>query len=322
MSFLGNKIKKVIKCSLDKCGYCICSNKYKNQIVALEEDKQVIEEKPKRLFDMPPILLVAMPKSAGKYIRTKLVKNLCIEDSIVDNSEFPLSMLQTTFLEYFCKGNAVAHTHINMSTINGLGICKAVDRFVLHIRDPRNAIISMLHHLDYRNEHIDDNRAHIAFFSQAWPYFGEKYTSLSFDKKFDLFFEFFYMELLNWMDEWFQVLELDFSQPRSDIYTLSSRKIVENCKKYSCMETIETPVLLTTHEDLVANGERHFFEKLLVFYGIPREAWAGEDLVKDMSVHFRSGKTNTWKEELSPEQQNRLTKALPQDWCKFFGWEC
>lgn len=321
MSFLGKKIKKVIKYSLDKCGYCICSNKYKNQIVALE-DKQLNEAEPKkRPFDIPPILLVAMPKSAGKYIRTKLSQNLGITDCIVDNSEFPQSMLQLTFLESFCKGNSVAHTHLNMNTINGLGVCKAVNRFIFNIRDPRNSVISILHFFDYCNEHIDENKLHIDLFSQTSLYLSEPYTSLSFDKKFDILFNFYYVELLDWMRKWFNALAINFSESRKDIYTLSTKKIVENSKKYSYIEAIEIPVLLTTHEDLVEMGEQAFFEKLLNFYAIPRSAWAGADLVKDMRVHFRSGKTNSWKEELSLEQQKRLTKALPQEWCNFFGWE-
>ncbi len=267
------------------------------------------------------IMIIAAPKSGGTYVRSELEKNLNLEYIRVTDGIFPKSPFKLDKLEQFYLNNSITHTHSNADELNILTIFKTVERFIFHVRDPRNILVSWIHHFDNCNlpQHAQSHICHLHLITQYFPYFGEKYTSLSFDQKFSVCYDFFYKELLSWLQEWFLALNIDFSKDRNKFYSLQSKDYAKN--KYALIEDIQTDVLLTTHEDLLSQGSSIFFDNILEFFSIPKSYWRNIVIQKNMSVNFRTGKINSWKEELSLEQQNKLTNLIPKEWFDFFKWK-
>ena len=90
-------------------------------------------------------------------------------------------------------------------------------------------------------------------------------------------------------------------------------------KSYYYNET-KIEALLTTHEDLVKEGEDKIFNNILDFYNIPYELFIKKSIPKNMSSHFRKGCTDTWKNDLTHEQQNQVTSMIPNKWKEYFSW--
>ncbi len=268
------------------------------------------------------ILLIAAPKSGGTYLRNTLEKNLSLKYVRVTDGVFPKASIKLDKLEEFYLNHSISHTHANVDELNILALCKVVDKFIFHVRDPRNILVSWIHHFDNCNlpEHALSHICHLNFITQYFPYFGERYTSLSFDEKVELCSKLFYKDLLLWLEEWFIALGIDFSQPRKRIYNLHSLNYTKN-HKYIGVEDFSLDVLLTTHEDLVSSGNDNFFGRILDFYSIQKSDWQGITIDKNMNVNFRSGNVNSYVRELSYEQQKQLTDLIPAEWFSFFNWK-
>ena len=97
---------------------------------------------------LPSILLVTMPKSASVFIWTTIASSLKMPMfKVAHSKQFADEALIPSLLDVFAKGGMTAQHHItptksNIETLKKAGLTK----FLLHIRDPRQAAVSWWHY--------------------------------------------------------------------------------------------------------------------------------------------------------------------------------
>lgn len=268
-----------------------------------------------KLPGLGPILVSTLPKSGTMFIFNMLHKGLGLKELPVTGSRQMHFPLIDELMPVFADDQVIYAGHISADFRNLLNICLSLDRFILHVRDPRAALVSSAHYISYRAAQ-GFSADKVCTFPELWH---PQWSNSGFTKKCDICIESIYKDYIQFLKEWFKALQIDFAQPRQDVYTLSTDKIAkpeayEHCPKAS------TQVLLTTHEELVILGEEAFFEKILTFYGIEKRLYKKPALKKNMELNFREGRTDSWKKELTDEQQARVTVMLPEAWLTFFNW--
>lgn len=278
-------------------------------------------------FSLPPIAFSGMPKSASYYIASSIFQGLSMSPGWFTTDIYPQCAISRVHLVDFVNNKRSAYMHLEASKINLLFLCLYLDKFILHIRDPRNALCSWVHWIDFLNE---KNGPDWLIAPDIIPYYGECWTSLSWHEKIEKCIVFFYSETLEWLHNWFTALRIDFSKNnfceindncRQNIFIIESKHVAGSDPRYNECPACSTEVLLTTHEQFVKCGEETYFKNILRFYNIPFSLFKNPTIKKNMEKsHYRSGRTNTWKTELSAEQQSRVCGMLPQEWRDYFGW--
>jgi Sulfotransferase domain len=84
----------------------------------------------------------------------------------------------------------------------------------------------------------------------------------------------------------------------------------------------EIRILFSRFEDFVSD-KAAFIRRYLDFYGAPIELFSMRDAVTmhpGVDYHLRLGRTDEWREVMSPEQAERLSSWLPQRLRQRFGW--
>ena len=98
---------------------------------------------------MGTILLNTMPKSGSVYILKSLAK---IVDLKTKHCGDPSNgRLSDKDLTAFSTGGFVVQNHLALSAENLQILEQLKPRMVLHLRDPRQAMLSWLHHVDWKN---------------------------------------------------------------------------------------------------------------------------------------------------------------------------
>lgn len=264
---------------------------------------------------LPGIFVSSLPKSGTVWIRKCLTTGLGMPDVTGGGARgFPESSINLQDLHDISGSGKFFMMHVQPHILNLLSICMNLGKMVLHIRDPRNACMSWLYFMDHLNSVISVNK-----FPQRSPYIGPHWNNCTFEQKFEVCLKFFYKETLQWLDGWFSALRIDFCSKRRLIHILHSGNIPAD-GKYVHIQPCSTEVLVSTHEDILTEGENKFILRILSFYDIPSSLYVHPDIQKDMSSHFRTGRKDSYQTELSVPQQMRLTESLPELWIQYFGW--
>ena len=241
-----------------------------------------------RRRDIPGIMLTTLPKSASVYIRQILSRYLDIPEGSVQIGRFPDGLIVPELTQQLAQGGAVAQCHVlpknhNLVTLESCGI----DRIVVHVRDPRQAMLSWVHYLtQMRNEQVDLSSLNVVPSE-------ESYFSWSLTDQITWHIE-NYQPLLNkWIGDW-----LDASDD------------LRNVK-----------IHFTKYEDLVSDP-KEFFNSILRFYDIDSslEGVQKGDSPQPGELHFRKGEIDEWRDVFTVEQANRASKIIPQRLFKQFGW--
>ena len=278
----------------------------------------------------PSIFLNTQPKSGSVFLFKSLTAGLGLRFTRIGTTGYPETLIEIEQIRAFKQGGAISQLHIDANPINLLFLCINLDKMLLHIRDPRNSMISWLHYMD----HINETCPQVGESPQYLPYIGTCWTSATFEEKFERCVSFFYKESIAWLQQWFDAMRVDFSRPyvardkkgrkpgcNAKVFTLNSRDIQQGHPKFADCRPCEVQVLLTTHEDLVHAGEAAFLDAILDFYGIGKGEFTKPEMKRDMTNHIRTGRTDTWKHELTPAQQETVNALLPQAWRTCFGWD-
>jgi hypothetical protein len=251
---------------------------YENEKILFERTSSEI-----RSIRAPSILLNAIPKSAGVYIRNALRARLMFEDADITAGIFPNDIICHDRLPAFMAGNKVAHHHFDASPTN-LWFMRTVGlRVVVHVRDPRACILSWVHHLK-----------DVTSPSQLLPHPANtppaEYFGKDFGWRLDWMIDHHFPIFVRWIEQWAAAAP-DFS----DL------------------------VLLTSYEDFISD-ESAYFDRIIDFFGIPRARYFKIPMAKSAENNFRSGTADEWRGALTREQIERCNTALPTELAKKFGW--
>lgn len=236
-----------------------------------------------------PIFITTLPKSGSVYLLTRMTKGLRIHSTRISAAYFPLDIIDVERLEQFIKGQFVAHAHVPPSDLNIRIINSVLDRLWLHVRDPRQALISMVHHLDRTTKDLRPPQlaAGVAAF-----YGIKDWYALTFEQKVDALIDGYYPDLIRFIEGWL------------------------DCEK----RFTRTRMLVTSQEEL-KRSEPALLERVFDFYEIPRDIFEMVVLKRDMALtHFRKGEAKEWAAVMTEAQKARVNAALPKALAERFGW--
>ncbi len=229
---------------------------------------------------LPAVLLNTLFKSASMYIATRLSEGLNLPRCYVTQAVLRGDRIIPSWLDLFAKGGAICQEHLpaRADILHDLAAA-GVDRIVVHTRDPRQSMISGIHH--YGNMFSDTSYEATAAVTRLPP----DYCQWSFSDQADYYLEHFFEQEARWVADW--------------------RRIVRDGE-------FSGRILLTSYEAF-RQDNRAYFEALLAFYDIPFEMfdWRHIEVTpKKGTLHYRSGEINEWEKVLSKEQISRANGIM------------
>jgi hypothetical protein len=237
---------------------------------------------------LPPILLNALPKSAGTYIRATLEKGLALRSLSFEAGTYPYTSVDYRKFDDFVRGGGIVHHHVRHQPPAQWYLKRGNVRTILHLRDPRASVLSWTHHLRSYHEKLQSDPTYLT--QHAVITLDEEYFALPLSAQIDLTIEFYLPIFMDWLIGWLEVEQRG-----------------------------ELSVLITHFEDFVRDRSS-FFDRILEFYGIPRAAFVDPQLAPSVETRYRSGQIDEWREVFSQAQQEKIADAIPQDLFRRFRW--
>jgi len=237
---------------------------------------------------LPPILFNTMPKSGSMYIAETLYTGLGVKPMRISGSYYPDDLIIRPWIEELAHGDRLTQEHLPAHPVNLALIDMHLDRLVIHVRDPRQATLSWLHHVDkLRNQ---DRDFELAVLHPAPP---ENYFDGDFAAKLDWQIDHHLPTLIEWTRGW---VDADAD------------------------EGFNARVLFTRYEQFNAD-EHAFLDTLLKFLDISADRFTHHGRAPERGVvNFRSGRSGEWREVFSSEQQRRAASMIPAALAEKFDW--
>lgn len=234
----------------------------------------------------PSIVIASMPKSGTVYVNRLLSKGLNYWSYDIGYSHFPQATADFRRLRVVAQGGWVSSQHFEADVLSINRLDKYIKRWVVHVRDPRSVLVSWAHHLDYYGRRDPDDVD-----DWFYPQPVSSYLDLDITAKIDWCIENFLPVVMAWLKNWLLVIDSN---------------------KYQ--------ILLTTYDQLVAS-EEDFVKSILKFHGIPSAEFVMPIIGKNMGEsHFRSGRSDEWREVMSPLQLVKANEFIGTQILDRFGW--
>jgi hypothetical protein len=236
-----------------------------------------------------PMLLAALPKSGSVFVFHGVTNGTGKgRVSGVQGGAFPNFTVCQSGLIVLTEYRLATHTHLAPSRTNLIELSPRfkLDRMHVHVRDPRQALISWFYFMPAVLRSLEP--------SQGMHYdVPEDYLGWPQPRQLDWQIERFLPWLVDWIAGWLDA-------PRQPWF--------------------KTRILYTSFEEMVADT-RAFFDRILAFYEIDPACFTYPETPR---VHgdrnFRRGQVDEWRSVLSPEQIERASSAIPARLLDRFGW--
>ncbi|MEG3857507.1 tetratricopeptide repeat protein, partial [Microcoleus sp. herbarium12] len=245
------------------------------------------------------ICLCALPKSGTVYIAQALQNGLNIPGSPTDLVAcVPIGLLdyywQIKSPEIYTKPvSCVITVHTNPHEWNQFTTLRIVDRLLVNVRDPRQALVSWVDHLNRTQQSRDAPTQEELFFKlKSCP---QDYFSRSITEQINHEIESgFLPKAIKWIEGWLDAEENPSFYPK---------------------------ILFTQQEELVTNPKA-LFESILNFYEIETTKFTFPEPPKFLEgTHYRKGRTDEWREVFAPEQIEKASSLMPDRLLDRFGWQ-
>lgn len=244
------------------------------------------EEQAERHRDEPSIFLVTLPKSATVHIGHSIAQSLRYNHThTLVTPTFPKNIVWPEMARDFVRGGMISASHMEADSRNLIILRQSnVRRIVLHVRDPRAALLSWVHFMAKRGRNRDFQAGVGSIPNQHTIDFSRK----DFEEQVNGCIQTFYQNCIGWLNRWMETLD------RNDIFEF----------------------LVIRHEEFVSN-EQEYYNRILDFYDIKG---AINSVKSGETTHFRSGNNDEWREAFTSEQIENVNRLLPQIICDRFGW--
>lgn len=230
----------------------------------------------------PNIIFNSIMKSGSTYIVRGLKVGLGYNVESVNKTPFNLY-----WKDFVHKDNLISKQH-SLPTDSYLKEINKYDdmKMVVHVRDPRQAIVSLAHYYNHPKER------------KLWKKFGlpEGYYHLTWSQQIDWNIEYKLPQMVKFIEEWLAI------------------------KDHADSKKNGLQILVTTYEELITN-ELNLYYKILDFYEIPRSDFKYINLEKNEEVLYRKADVNEWRSELTEQQKQRVAEIVPESLLQRFGWE-
>lgn len=233
---------------------------------------------------VPPLLITTMPRSGTYYISRLFSDGLRIKSQIVSNQYFPSDTIRYHALKEFANGNYVSQDHFEASKINLTHISHYGGRVLCHVRDPRQAMLSWIHHIEQYKENAET-------YLFIYPPLPESYYGYSLERKIDWAIDNWLPLLVRWTEDWVAVADGDGP----------------------------VKVKMTHYEEMIRD-EKAFITDVLDFFSVPRERFIPTKIELGEDVHFRKGDADEWKTVFTSAQRTKATALIPNDLMVRMGW--
>jgi len=225
-----------------------------------------------------------MPKSGSVYLvntLTNILKNwnftyLGNEYALID--QINLNKARTFFnSDAVLSSNHLAPSSENINILRHFGATP-----VIHLRDPRSALLSWVHHLDRVTK--EDENSELCLYTRIRVPPGYFKTSLS--EKIDFHIEQYLPDLVSWTKKWLEI-----------------------------HDSSEISSLITYWHELKYH-EKHTLRRILHFNGINYDEndlnLSSPEKSIEMS-HYRKGEDSEWIDVFTKSQQIKCEKLIPVD---------
>ncbi|MFH1983033.1 MAG: sulfotransferase domain-containing protein [Pseudomonadota bacterium] len=271
---------------LKKAVYKVAGQRYASifgaGLHAMAREYNEVSSKPKG----PGVLVISIPKSGTVYISDTLEKILNYAPLSISAQTFPDDVVWQKEIIKLNQGNLYSRGHIPPTPYNTYMLTKHMDRFVVHVRDPRQATLSWVHHIDRLG-----NEEPGLTLNMAIPFLPAGYFDMPFSEKIDWALENHMKKLIAWIEGWTRM---------------------------------ERDTLLFTDFKDMKEDPVNFFNRILAFYGLsaPRELVERSAIrPREGKLHFRKGRVNEWLEVFNERQIETAKSMIPPSLCARYGWE-
>lgn len=241
-----------------------------------------------RLDDkVPGILFNTLPKSASVFILDTLVNALSKPSITISSGYFPTDLIDVRRVTQLIKVKAVAQSHLDASDFNKRMFGK-IEKIILQLRDPRQATLSWIHHLDRM---LKENQTELL--DTITPNLPDTYFTMGLTAKIDYQLKYYYPQVVNWIDVWLKYI---------------------NDKKDA------GHIMVSTYELFVTDPEEYFGE-IFKFLGLENAASLEiPEINPTTEKNYRLGKKDEWKDVFTEKQLDIASTAIPEGMKKEFGW--
>lgn len=236
----------------------------------------------------PSIFLMTLPKSGSIYLLNMFQKGLGYLSFNVSPGYFPRDLADWQKVRVAARGGAAVQTHLDASPVNLQTLRFLVPRIQVHLRDPRQATLSMLHHLC----RLWKQQYDMGPMLNVLPMPQKEFFSLPLEEQIDWMVEHYLPGCIQWISEWLAVSDGHVPGPK---------------------------VLLTTFEQFLQD-EDAFLDRTLEFFQVPRDRFVKPKKDAEMTIHFRQGTPDEWRRVYSPQQHAKAAALIPAEWKGRFGW--
>jgi hypothetical protein len=227
-----------------------------------------------------------MPKSGSAYVSGSLSTILQLNTMQIGNGYALVDRINPQKASTLSAGGFVSQIHCAPSPEN-LQVLKHFKlKMVLHLRDPRQALLSQVRYLDY----ISGSSQLSETLLYTTPRPPPEYFDFSLSCKIDWYIDNYLPQLIGWTKRWVE---------------LADRGTI--------------PILITHQDDLRTN-EKAFFDAILAFYQIKLN-YTLPNLPRTIeATHFRRADPTEWIQSFTPEQVAQTTSMIPGSLRMRFGW--
>lgn len=237
------------------------------------------------------IVIIAMTKSASTYIKHKISNTLNYRQAV--HRDWKNQNFRVAFKR---RKNIVLRLHIAPTAKHLAALRLYTNKnIVVHVRDPRQALLSSVHHATRKAEllHIAEERKHM---SNERIQFLQYFKTLDQKQKIDVLINNIFMDKIRWISDWCLTKEIEDLKPEG------------------------LRIMVTSYDDFLKD-EDQFFDKIYNFFAINKRFVRKVAVKRDISVNFRKGEPDEWRQVLSPEQIALMNEMMPVDMLNRFGWE-
>lgn len=244
------------------------------------------------------IVIAAIPKSGSTYLLKSLQLNLgYTRHRLIKTYKDSSQVAKGKIHSFFAKKSVLDKSHfrspINYHTGSALYVLPVLqiptlkrysNKLVVHVRDPRQILISLLHHID---NNVDGS-------SYLTREIKAQYPTWTFEEKIAWGIVNIYPSIVAWIDDWI-------------LYKQQQDKIFNGMQ-----------ILFTTYEEMVLDDQQ-LYNKILSFYEIPKTENFSRP-AKDKGVLFRKGDPQEFRQIYTKEQLDTLNAMIPTYMLEYFNW--
>jgi hypothetical protein len=245
----------------------------------------VVSDRP---FPGPAIVFVSLPKAASSWTAGTLATGLGTRLEHVSVNSFPTNSVDPAALDRVVREGLVTQDHLDASPLNLQALRQIAPRFVLNVRDPRPALLSLAHFLAYRQA---KGTPPIALL-RLYPAPPVALLAAPLEAQLDWYLDHHLPVWVRWIEDWLHAVE-----GASDL-----------------------EVLVTEYGELVRDEERQL-RRILAFARIPQARFIMPALERSMeATTFRRGDADEWLSVYSRAQRQRAASMIPAALKARFGW--